>query len=150
MKLLKNKIKLIKFVFFGIIFVAGVVFLANGFFENSRRQKLIVGGEVFVVEVARSKNEREKGLSGKRELCSDCGMLFEFPKPGKYGFWMKDMNFPLDFVWILDSRVVYVNKNIAKDFSEVIFPPIEIDKVLEIPAGMLDKQGIEIGDEVEL
>lgn len=148
MKLSKNKIKFIKFVFLGIIFVVGAVFLENKFSENSRQREVIVGDEVFVVEVARLKNEREKGLSGRKELCSNCGMLFEFSKPGKYGFWMKDMNFPLDFVWILDGRIVYVNKNIAKNFSEVIFPPIKIDRVLEIPAGALDRYKIEVGDEV--
>ncbi|KKQ48084.1 MAG: hypothetical protein US66_C0002G0028 [Candidatus Moranbacteria bacterium GW2011_GWD2_37_9] len=150
MKLSKNKIKFIKFIFFGIIFVAGCVLLENKFSENSRRREVIMGGEVFMVEVVRSKNEKEKGLFGREELCLNCGMLFEFSKPGKYGFWMKDMNFPLDFVWILDNRIVYVNKNIAKNFSEVIFPPNNIDSVLEIPAGLLDKYKIKVGDEISM
>ena len=59
-----------------------------------------------------SVSEQINGLSGVGKLCRDCGMLFVFGKPKIQSFWMYGMKFPLDFVFIRDSRVVEVVENV--------------------------------------
>jgi uncharacterized protein len=75
-------------------------------------------------------------------------MLFEFPEKGKRGFWMKGMKFNLDIVWLDDSKIVHIAKNVSCDSKEIIIPEVEADKVLEINAGMADGLGIKAGDEI--
>jgi uncharacterized membrane protein (UPF0127 family) len=80
---------------------------------------------------------REQGLSDRTSLPKDSGMLFVFPNAGVYGFWMKDMHFPLDIVWIgADKKVYGVVPGVTPEtFPEIFYPPVDILYVLELPAG---------------
>jgi len=62
---------------------------------------------------------------------------------------MKGMKFNLDIVWINDSKIVYIAKNVSRDSKEIIIPEFEADKVLELNAGMADGLGIKEGDEIK-
>ena len=75
-------------------------------------------------ELADTPAIRERGLSGRVSMNSNQGMLFVFDRPGVYGFWMKDMNFPLDMVWIdRDHKVVSINSDVATStYPDAIFP----------------------------
>ena len=73
-------------------------------------------------------------------------MLFVFDKPDTYGFWMKDMRFPIDIIWISGDKVIYVLSEVHPDSYPNLFkPPIPVDKVLEINAGLSRKLGITEG-----
>lgn len=100
------------------------------------------------VEIVNDAQERAKGLGERESLCDSCGMLFEFPEKEKYSFWMKDMNFPLDIIWISGDKIVYIVKNISYNFKGSINSDIEANRVLEINAGMTDEYGIKEGDKV--
>ena len=71
-------------------------------------------------------------------------MLFPFAVPGRYGFWMKDMRFSLDMVWISsDKRVVMVSSDVSPDtYPLVLYPPSDISYVLELNADSANKFGI--------
>ena len=99
---------------------------------------------VLHVQIANTPALREQGLSGHAPLKPDQGMLFIFPKSGTYGFWMKDMLFPLDMVWIRsDKTVASVTENISPDtYPSIFFPPGDIQFVLELNAGAAKKSGI--------
>src|SRR4051812_1798797 len=67
-----------------------------------------IAGQHVVVDLATTPTTREQGLSGRAALPENHGMLFVFDTPGVYPFWMKDMNFPIDMIWISnDMKVVY-------------------------------------------
>ncbi|MEI7621190.1 MAG: DUF192 domain-containing protein, partial [Candidatus Moraniibacteriota bacterium] len=83
-----------------------------------------------------------------QNLCVDCGMLFVFDNPDKYAFWMKDMQFALDILWLKDGKVVFLEKNILPTFKGTLTPTEDADQVLEINAGKVDELGIEVGDAV--
>jgi len=103
----------------------------------------------FTVELAITGGEIEKGLSGRSLLAPKHGMLFIFNHKERYSFWMKGMNFPLDFIWLDGNLIVEVTKNVPPIENGVIpqlKPSVLIDKVLEIPAGEIDAAGITIGD----
>jgi uncharacterized membrane protein (UPF0127 family) len=64
-------------------------------------------------DIADNALNRELGLSGRRSLAEDSGMLFVFEKEGRYGFWMKGMRLPLDIIWLnKDKQVIYVKRDL--------------------------------------
>ena len=83
------------------------------------------------------------------------GMLFMFEKPGMHNFWMKDMEFPLDFVWIdsdclvsdLTENVSHIEDKSTADIS-IYSPSRPIKYVLEINAGISQTAGIQVGQRV--
>ncbi len=75
-------------------------------------------------------------------------MLFVFDKAGKYAFWMKDMQFALDILWIKDGKINFIEKNVQPSFPATMTPSENSNQVLEFNAGTVDRLGIIIGDEV--
>ena len=100
------------------------------------------------VEVRDTEEGRDQGLSGRESLGEDEGMLFVFDQPGIYGFWMKEMKFPLDFIWIRDNVVMEVMEKVGIEKMD-IRPKEAVDKVLEVNSGWVERQGVKIGDAVK-
>ena len=138
-----------------VILIALMLFAGLG----SNFKSLFQGEEFYVVikeqkiyvEIADSPEEKKQGLSGRESLAEDRGMLFIYPELGNYSFWMREMKFNLDFVFINDQKVVDLKENIPfpqeGEEPEMIETEMEFDKVLEINQGMIEKIGIKIGDE---
>lgn len=142
-----------------LIALAGVVlfqgYIKNGFFSFLKSTTVTVNNQKFNVSVARTDKEKQIGLSEKKSLGQSEGMLFIFDKPDFYSFWMKNMQFPIDIIYINGSKVVTVLPNQQKPVSENDTPPIlkpdqPADKVLEINAGLSDKYNIKPGDNVTI
>lgn len=114
--------------------------------HGNKIETVKIGNIEFRSEVVSSDAKMQKGLGGRNSLCNSCAMLFKFSRTGRYSFWMKDMRFPLDIIWILNGKVVYLEKNIPKNFSSIMVPPTDANQVLEINAGTSDKIDIKIGD----
>lgn len=104
------------------------------------------------VEIATSSAAVQKGLSGRVSLAADRGMLFLFDRPEKYRFWMPDMRFPIDIIWIDDNQVIDVDENVSPKFDPLhpIFytPARPVRYVLEVNAGFMKRNNIHIGDAV--
>lgn len=109
--------------------------------DTSVPQAVRLGEKTYALEIADTAIERAEGLGGRDSLCVACGMLFVFEKPGRYAFWMKDMRFPLDIVWLLGDRVVFVARGVRPDFSGTINPGVSADRVLELRAGTTEAVG---------
>lgn len=111
----------------------------------------MIGNTEILVEIADTQAKMEKGLSGRNSLPENQGMLFLFKEPNFYGFWMKGMNFPLDFIWIRENEVVETTENVKpEDFQppKNLFSKEKVDKVLEVNAGFVEKSKIKIGDKI--
>ncbi|MFA6416230.1 MAG: DUF192 domain-containing protein [Candidatus Paceibacterota bacterium] len=106
-----------------------------------------ISGHKLFVELATSEKQRGRGLSYRQEIKSDAGMLFIFDRAGKPGFWMREMNFPLDIIWLDTNRnVVFLNKNISPNtYPQIFQSPLPIKYVLEMKAGEIDNLKIKIG-----
>jgi uncharacterized membrane protein (UPF0127 family) len=91
---------------------------------------------------------RERGLSGLSRLDDGTAMLFIFPTAAFWPFWMKDMRFPIDIVWIgEDGRVVTVKENVSPStYPQTFAPEKPAINVIEIPAGDAAKAGIKAGE----
>lgn len=104
------------------------------------------------VEVAQTKSSRELGLSGRPSMRNDEGILFVFDTPGKYGFWMKDMNFALDIIWINESGlVVDIERNLTPEsYPKTFINEVDASYVLEINAGLAKEFGLFLGSKVKI
>ena len=103
-------------IIFGIILVifAGVVFFQ---FRSRSTQKsslqnisatIKINNHTFNVEVAKTPKDQQLGLSGRDGISDDQGMLFAFDTPDYYNFWMKDMKFPLDIIFINNTKIISI------------------------------------------
>ena len=112
--------------------------------------RVVVNGQVFNVGVADTSYLQHRGLSGEKSLDTDEGMFFIFQNPGKYGFWMKNMLFPIDIVWIDQNlKIIGIEKNVSPDtYPKTFYPPENVLYVLEISAGRANSSNIKIGDSV--
>jgi uncharacterized membrane protein (UPF0127 family) len=104
---------------------------------------------VVQVEIADTEAKQERGLSGRDSLPPNTGMLFVFKEPAAYQFWMKDMKFPIDIIWLAaDQTITYIKQNATPDSYPTIFePPYLSLYVLEVPAGFAEAHGLNIGDQ---
>jgi uncharacterized protein len=115
--------------------------------------KVIVNGQAFDVELAKTPEQKEKGLSNVKSLDQNYGMLFLFDKPTSLTFWMKDMRFPIDIIFINGNTITSVAHSAPPPTSPDAQLPLysgEGDKVLEINAGLSKKYNIKKGDKIEI
>lgn len=113
---------------------------------------LRLGDGVFLAKVAKTPEAREKGLSGTPSLRENEGMLFVHDSDGKWGIWMKDMNYPIDIIWLdKDKKVVYIVKNAPPESYpfESFTPKQEARYVVEVAAGTVGRKAISIGTQAE-
>jgi uncharacterized membrane protein (UPF0127 family) len=131
----------------GVVLVVGVTFLL--FFLPillHPETKLWLGDGIFNIDIASTQSAREKGLSGRSDLATDQALVMVFPNEGKWGIWMKGMNFSIDIVWLnKDKKVVYVVKNAPFDDQTTIYTPTTPALyVVELPAGTTNDKAITI------
>ena len=105
-----------------------------------------------LVEVADTRSSRELGLSGRTSMRDTEGLLFVFDTPGRYGFWMKDMKFPLDIIWINQNGVVVeIERELdASSYPKVFTNRSEASYVLEINGGRAEHFGLYLGSKVKI
>ena len=134
---------------FLIILIFGFAnFLVKDGFDG-KEAEIKIGDAIFQIEIADSFLKRQKGLSGRKSLKENEGMLFILPIAANYGFWMRDMNFPIDIIWIKNDKIIGISENLASEGSKplkIYYPPSSIDKALEVSAGVVSAKNIEIGD----
>ncbi len=150
---MKKKALVVILLFLGATLSLGALFGIQIFLQRMRADssgaKVRVGGASFSVEIADTDESRSLGLGGREGICDTCGMFFLFDRPGKYAFWMKDMLFPLDIVWILDGRVVHIERNVDFHDQRTVYRPEErSDSVLEVRSGTCDRWNIREGSDV--
>lgn len=118
---------------------------------TSAQCDLQVGDSCFTLEVAATDAARTLGLSGRRTLPKDQAMLFDFGQPVETCFWMKDMNFPIDIVW-LNSRkeVVTIASNVQpSSYPESFCPESSSEFVIEFNAGVAERLGLSQGQKLD-
>lgn len=123
--------------------------------QKPLEQKLVevrVGNAIFEAEIVDQPLSWQRGLSGRDQLVENRGMLFIFPDRQIRNFWMKDMRFSIDIIWISENEIIGLVQNARPESAEpytIFTSPEPVDKVLEINAEMAQKLGIKIGDRVE-
>lgn len=114
-------------------------------------QYIKIAGQIIKVNLALTPKEQERGLSGRNNLKEDEGMLFVFDNMDKHYFWMKDMNFPIDIIWIdEDLYVIFIEKNIQiESYPETFGSNKDSKYVLEVNASFSEKNNLKEGEKIE-
>lgn len=122
---------------------------------QTKARTVTINNRTFTVEVADSDEKRAQGLSNRDRLDANEGMLFVFPTEGRYSFWMKEMNFPIDIIFIRDRRIVTIYKDVPPPPADTALtsltpylPKEPVTHVLEINAGLSETYGVQEGDTV--
>jgi uncharacterized membrane protein (UPF0127 family) len=149
----KTKIK----IFVGIIAVIIIIILANYVLSEvvSTHWNLIkhvyVRDVLVKAEVVASNEKITLGLGGRDSLPPGRGMLFEWSDSEQRSFWMYEMLFPIDIIWIENGRVIGCQGNVQPDGGKQTYnSPSIAGYVLEVPAGFCDRYGVKVNDEVKL
>jgi len=111
---------------------------------------LSIGGINIIVEIADTDTARARGLSRRTTLGENRGMLFVFDFADYHSFWMKEMNFPLDIIWLDDDwRVVDITENVLPKYFPKIYQPRALARyVLEVKSGFTSAHHITVGAQV--
>ena len=110
------------------------------------------------IKYANSKSERANGLSNVETLPATSGLLFIFEEAQTQpAFWMKDMNFPIDIIWISKGIIVQIDAAVpvpapnTPDEELIVYKAAQpVDYVLEVNANFSQENNIKVGDPVTL
>lgn len=121
----------------------------------SKTPTATINNHKFNLYIAKTPKEQEIGLSKYTKLDENFGMLFLFKRAGYYSFWMRDMKFPIDIIYMRDNRIVTIYKDIkppkTKNESLSVYKPKKpSDTVLEITAGLSQKYNFKEGELVKI
>lgn len=116
--------------------------------DDFRTAKL--AGVPLELTVLRTQPDMAKGLSGQLSMAANHAMLFTYGDKAQRHFWMKNMYFPLDIVWLSDGVVVGISEQVpipvvGGDIPRITSPE-GVNQVLELNAGFAAKYGVKIGD----
>ena len=146
----RRPVVLVSAVIAGVSLVAALLSSGLPMTSAVSRAQLELGGKIVDVEIVSSPEDTAKGLSGRKSLENDKGMLFDFGDYGARTFWMKDMNFPIDILWIdQDYKIIGIKKSIATStYPETFGSEYYSRYILELSSGFSDKNNIKIGDKI--
>ncbi len=103
----------------------------------------------FRVHLARSSEERSRGLMFVRKMPEDVGMLFLYDRPGRLSMWMKNTYIPLDIIFIgADGRIIRIARNTEPHSLASIASGGPAIAVLELNGGISDTLGLAVGQRV--
>lgn len=130
--------------------------------ESNQQEEEIEGVEILnedgraiyvEVEIADTPELRRVGLSGRSTLGDYQGMLFVMESEDLHSFWMKDMEIPLDLLFINSSGyIVYISKDQSPctEICESIKSPYEAKYILEVKGGFVEDNRVRVGNEVKI
>ncbi|MEE8436556.1 MAG: DUF192 domain-containing protein, partial [bacterium] len=119
------------------------------------KAEVIIGKEVIRVDVADTPSLQFRGLSGRKQLAPNAGMLFVYTEKDRHNFVMRGMFFSIDIIWLDNRRVVHIEHNLPpappgtpESKLTTYGPPSPANLVLELAAGRAKELGLKAGSQV--
>ena len=153
-----------------VLALGTIIFVRSEFFDNQKSKvaniipglqpsipvknpTATINNQTFKVLLAETSAQQIKGLSDREKLDQDTGMLFVFPQKAPYSFWMKNMKFAIDIIYIDDDTIVDIFNNVPLPQADInplptYSPQADANYVLEINANLSKKYGFKVGDKV--
>jgi len=146
---------LLKVFIFAIFVALFIKFFPFEKFEGNQNGEVEIAGQKIYVEIARNPKKQDRGLSDKLSMENDHGMLFVFMREESHSFWMKDMLFPLDIIFIdKDYSVIEIIKNAQPCAVGTMCPSIltsnKFKYAIELNAGWASSHNLKVGDKVQM
>lgn len=140
--------------FFILLFLLLLIFFlprqAQGL-KGYQTTQVKIENKTYRLFVADTEEKRKRGLSNISSIKDGEGMIFVFNKPDYYRFWMKDMKFPLDFLFLRGDQVVDLLANVdPSTYPQTFISKSPADKIIELKAGEIDKLGVNISDTISV
>ncbi len=139
-------------IFFCVILVLVAGYFIFSHYKNQLPHCLFIGDTQISIDIADTPPSQARGLSGRSTLFDIEGMLFIFPRDGKYGFWMKEMLFPIDIIWLdKDWKIAEITASVEPStYPTIFYPEVPIRAVLEVAAGFGERHDVAVGDSITL
>lgn len=112
-----------------------------------------IAGRKISLEVARTPTEQATGLMHRDTIADDRGMLFVFEPARPVGFWMKNVRFPLDMIFLENGQVKAIAPAVPPCQSEpcqTYGPETPVNQVIELRGGRAAELGIRVGDRLDI
>ncbi|HMK77760.1 MAG TPA: DUF192 domain-containing protein [Thermodesulfobacteriota bacterium] len=130
------------------LFILALLWISVAHSQSLPKIPLYIHEKEIWVDVAKTPEERNHGLMGRKHLGKDEGMLFIFETEDYHGFWMKDTVIPLSIAFIdQDGRIVSITDMRPQTLDSHV-PPRPILYALEMNRGWFSSHGIKTGDVV--
>lgn len=115
---------------------------------SEKPSSLLMAGKELQIILADTDALRIKGLSGSTPIAENHAMFFLFDKPDKYGFWMKDMLYSIDIIWVnIKGQVIHIVHNAnPESFPKVFKPTTDAIAVIEVKSGLTKDIGLTEGE----
>lgn len=158
MKILPPQWLLYNFFYVTLLFVFYLIpnnlEFAQGIPQNHNVSSVVIGDSQVIVDLALTPTEQSKGLAVKDTIKENEGMLFIFESPKKHSFWMKDMKFPIDIIWIdQEGRISHIEKSLQPCIFLLPCPSFSPSNdslyVLEVVSNFTNKYNVNVGDKVQ-
>jgi uncharacterized membrane protein (UPF0127 family) len=122
--------------------------------DHPIKARIVVNGFAILADVAITDEDQIKGLSIRDQMNENEGMLFAYGEPSRQSFWMKDMKFPIDIIWLNETgSIVHVEENLRPCVPSLECPSFSPNKnaqyVLETVAGFAQKHHLKIGTDID-
>lgn len=138
---------------FLVLFLIGIIYMYEVHSQFSIQQSLVQSSLIQPLSLlfARTDAERELGLGQRASLPTDEGMLFIFDTSSEYAFWMKDMSFPIDMMWLdADFHIIYIASDVSPStYPQTFSPPAPSLYVLETNAGYATDNRLTVGQTLD-
>jgi len=113
-----------------------------------------VNGFKLIADLAVTQDQQIKGLAIRNDVNESEGMLIVFQHPSRQSFWMKDMKFPIDIIWLNANRsVVYIVSNLepcpVRGYCPGYLPDSDSLYVLETSAGFSQRHNVRVGTQIQ-
>ena len=139
------------------IVILACILLFSGCFSPTPKAAEITFPDGFIITaaVASTPEQQALGLSGRPSLAENGGMLFAYSQPSRPGFWMPDMSFPIDMLF-LDANFTIVDANInaqpcpSRSNCPTFTPKADCAYVLEICANCSIRHNATIGSRLKV
>lgn len=118
--------------------------------QNRERVEVMIAGERFSVEVARSEEQKRTGLMFRKSLGRHEGMIFVYESDEHLGFWMKSTSLPLTLAFLSRDGEILQVEDLTPHSLKSVVSERAARYALELPQGVLAELGVEVGDRVEL
>lgn len=139
-----------------LYWILGIIFIfLLAVIIGDRKPTVTINSHTFNLYIAKTSKDKEIGLSKYNNIPQNFGMIFIFDKSDFYSFWMKDMKFSIDILFIKDNHIVTLYKNVSRPNTPnktllTYKPKSSANLVLEINAGLSQKYNIKEGDTIIL
>ena len=134
-----------------LVLVTAIGLLSFSIFAVKKSTTATIKNNTFSIDIAKSQSQQEIGLAKYQKLEQNMAMYFPFDHADYFVFWMKDMHFPMDIIFIENGKIVTIYNDVKpeKDYQDFIYKPTApSNAVLEINAGLSRKYGFRTGDNV--